>query len=241
VLKREIKWEDFDGAEQSGVFWFHLKKNTLVQMLITAKGENLVDELQAMVDAKDKFALLVAFRDIVGKSYGERVEGNASTFYQSPEKTEEFLNSLAFDSLFTEILTDPHAAGTFINGLIPADMMRDPKVKQALADAQNSGPTWPADGNDPVPTRMATPGVPVITDLPIPAGDESEMLADAMREQALDEISGLQEPRDGEGNLLPWAHREPTAVEKTRMSKPQLVDIMKRKTSGWRAPADIPV
>jgi hypothetical protein len=241
VLKREIKWEDFDGAEQSGVFWFHLKKNTLVQMLITAKGENLVDELQDMVDAKDKASLLIAFRDIVGKSYGERVEGNASTFYQSPEKTEEFLNSLAFDSLFTEILTDPHAAGTFINGLIPADMMRDPKVKQALADAQTSGPVWPTDSNDPTPTRMATPGVPVITDLPMPADEEADALADAMREQALDEISGLRDPRDGDGNFWPWAHREPTALEKTRMAKPQLVDCMRRKASGWVAPSVSPV
>jgi hypothetical protein len=228
VIRKEIKWEDFDDKPQSGVFYFHLNKNELVQMLLTANGD-LVNELQAMVDAKDAKALLIAFRDIVGKAYGERVEGNASTFYKSAEKTNEFLNSLAFDSLFTEILTDPNAAGTFINGLIPAQMMRDPKIKQALADAQTVGPIWPAGEADS--------GVQVITDVPLPADNEADALADAMREQALDEVSGLQNPRDEDGDHWPWAFREPTAVEKTRMQKQQLVDVMKRKNSGWIAPA----
>lgn len=239
MLKKEIEWEDFDEVAQKGIFYFHLNKNELVQMLITAKDGDLVSELQAMVDAKDKQALLVAFRDIVGKSYGERVDGNASTFYKSAAKTEEFLNSLAFDSLFTEILTDPHAAGEFINALIPANMMRDPKMKKALADAQKADPIWPVDEN--APTRMGEPGIPVITDLPMPADEEAEALADAMREQALDEISGLREPRDEDGSHLPWAFREPTAIEKTRMPKSQLVDIMRRKTSGWVAPAESPI
>lgn len=236
MLKKEIEWEDFDEVPQKGIFYFHLNKNELVQMLITAKNGDLASELQAMVDSKDKHALLVAFRDIVGKSYGERVDGNASTFYKSPSKTEEFLNSLAFDSLFTEILTDPHAAGTFINALIPANMLRDPKMKQALADAQTSGPFWPADENAPTPA--GEPGVSVITDLPLKdiADDETDALMDAMRQQAEDEISGLRSPRDADGNLLPWALRNPTALELTRMPKAQLMDAMQRKNNRWVAP-----
>lgn len=231
MLKKEIEWEDFDEVAQKGIFYFHLNKNELVQMLVTAKDGDLVSELQAMVDAQDSQALLIAFRDIVGKSYGERVDGDANMFYKSPEKTEAFLNSLAFDSLFTEILTDAHAAGTFINALIPANMMRDPKIKQALADAQTVNPTWPADENDPA--------VHVITDVPLPADEEADALADAMREQALDEISGLQNPRDNDGVHWPWAFRDPTAVEKTRMQKQQLIDVMKRKNTGWTAPASV--
>lgn len=49
--------------------------------------------------------------------------------------------------------------------------------------------------------------------------------------------SGLQDPFDEDGNLLPWAFREPTSRELAAMSTQQLHDVYRRRGSGW-SPAD---
>ena len=52
--------------------------------------------------------------------------------------------------------------------------------------------------------------------------------------------SGLSNPMDATGkNVLAWAFREPTEKELTGMTQPQLLDVMRRKTSGWKPPAKV--
>ena len=52
--------------------------------------------------------------------------------------------------------------------------------------------------------------------------------------------SGLANPLDKEGVVLPWAFREPTSKEMQNMTQPQLLEVYARKSSGWKAPADVP-
>jgi len=52
--------------------------------------------------------------------------------------------------------------------------------------------------------------------------------------------SGLSNPMGESGqNLLAWAFREPTEKELTSMTQPQLLDVMRRKNSGWKPPAKV--
>lgn len=48
--------------------------------------------------------------------------------------------------------------------------------------------------------------------------------------------SGLANPQDGKGEVLPWAFREPTSKEMQEMTQLQLVEVYARKSSGWKAP-----
>jgi hypothetical protein len=45
--------------------------------------------------------------------------------------------------------------------------------------------------------------------------------------------SGLNNPLDAGGSVLPWAFREPTADEMMAMNQSQLQDVYRRKSSGW--------
>lgn len=54
-----------------------------------------------------------------------------------------------------------------------------------------------------------------------------------------DDESGLKDPRDDTGDILPWAFREPTEKELMNMTKPQMLDVMRRKTSDWKPPAKV--
>jgi hypothetical protein len=52
--------------------------------------------------------------------------------------------------------------------------------------------------------------------------------------------SGLANPMDSTGkHVLAWAFREPTEKELTGMTQPQLLDVMRRKTSDWKPPAKV--
>lgn len=63
-------------------------------------------------------------------------------------------------------------------------------------------------------------------------------LAQVENESRSDEQSGLKRPRDSQGNLLPWAFRKPTDLEKRKMTRPQLQDVMNRMSSDWEPPAE---
>jgi hypothetical protein len=52
--------------------------------------------------------------------------------------------------------------------------------------------------------------------------------------------SGLSNPMDETGkHVLAWAFREPTEKELMGMTQPQLLDVMRRKTSDWKPPAKV--
>lgn len=51
-----------------------------------------------------------------------------------------------------------------------------------------------------------------------------------------DEDSGLKDPRDRGGALLPWAFRAPNDGEIHHMTKAQLADVMRRVNLGWAPP-----
>lgn len=52
-------------------------------------------------------------------------------------------------------------------------------------------------------------------------------------EQPSDETTFLDNPRDENGDLLPWAFREPTSSEMQNMSRLQMAEVYQRKSRGW--------
>lgn len=54
-----------------------------------------------------------------------------------------------------------------------------------------------------------------------------------------DDESGLENPRDKDNKILPWAFREPTRREISAMTRAQMADVMNRKNSDWKPPARV--
>jgi hypothetical protein len=132
VLKKVITYKDFDGNAVTETHYFHLSKSELIEMELTAEGGSLAANLKNIGDSADAKLILNTFRNLIGESYGERDPANPKKFFKSAAKTEEFMTSLAFDELFTELMTSPTAAAEFVSGLIPSDIAEDPAVKKAL-------------------------------------------------------------------------------------------------------------
>jgi hypothetical protein len=218
MIRKEITFENYDGEEVTEEHYFHLSKSELIDMELAEEG-GLSGKLTTITQTGDGKQILEAFRNIIGKAYGIRESG--SKFRKSEEISQDFLDSLAFDALFSEFLVDPNSAAAFINGVVPKDLASEPEVIQAAVAAgipdphklDKSGP-WPGRTIQDVNLDNASIGV-----------------GPTQAEQ--DKMTGLKEPRLKNGELVAWAYRHPTDTELTAMTKQQLLDAMRRRSSGW--------
>jgi hypothetical protein len=209
VIKKQITYTDFDGNEVTEDHYFHLSKSELIEMELTADG-GLAETLKKMVAEGNFKQILTTFKDVIAAGYGVRDASDARRFRKSKEKTDEFLDSLAFDAMYMELMTSPTAAAEFVNGMVPTDISSNPEVIKALADAV-------PDAEELAASAVRRVNEPAAPSLP-------------------DSRSGLGDPRDSAGSLLPWAFRAPSQNELVKMNKTQLLQVMARQNSDWSPP-----
>jgi hypothetical protein len=68
------------------------------------------------------------FADFIAKTYGKKTADGRS-FLKSPEITEHFVGSGAYDVLFTELVLNADAAVDFINAVLPKAPNPPPQSK----------------------------------------------------------------------------------------------------------------
>jgi len=117
MLKKTIKYFDFDGNERSEDFYFNLTKAECMEMELSTLGglEKLVDKI---VKEKDHAKLVEMFKTIILKAYGEK-SADGKHFYKTPEITAEFASTEAYSELFMELASDAQAATDFVTGILP--------------------------------------------------------------------------------------------------------------------------
>lgn len=122
MLKKTIKYTNYDGVEREKDFFFNLKKSELVDLQYkTSKG--FIAYIEEITKAGDNPALWKAFRDIVVMAYGEKSD-DGERFMKSPEISRAFEETEAFSVLIMELIEKDGAASDFINGIMPADLPR---------------------------------------------------------------------------------------------------------------------
>ena len=120
MLKKTIKYTNYDGAEREKDFFFNLKKSELVDLQYkTSKG--FIAYIEEITKAGDSSELWKAFRDIVLMAYGEKSD-DGERFMKSPEISKAFEETEAFSVLIMELIEKDGAASDFINGIMPKDL-----------------------------------------------------------------------------------------------------------------------
>ena len=134
MLKETIKYTDFSGNEQEETHYFFISRKNAVKMEMSFKG-GLSEHLKEIVASEDGGAIIEAFEDIIFSAYGERSEDGKS-FRQSPELSQAFSQTAAYDELFYKLVTDADYAAKFVNGILPSDLSRagDEKAIKAPQD-----------------------------------------------------------------------------------------------------------
>lgn len=121
MLKKTIKYTDYNGTQREEDFYFNLTKAELMEMEMSTSG-GLAEMIQNIVKAQDAPAIIKVFKDLVLKAYGEKsldgkrfmkVDENGTPLSIAFSQTE------AYSNLFMELATNAEAAAEFVNGIVP--------------------------------------------------------------------------------------------------------------------------
>jgi len=140
MLKRTIKYEDFDDVEREDIFYFNISKSELIELEVEYDA-GFGEYLKRIIESKDNKELIKQFKAIVLMAYGQRSE-DGKRFIKSDTLREEFQQTAAYNALFMELAMDDNAAVVFIEGVLPKDMVGE--VTKALAPTPPAPPTPPS-------------------------------------------------------------------------------------------------
>lgn len=130
MLKKRIKYVDYNNTEREEDFYFNLNKAELAEMELSTEG-GLQNWIEKVVDAQDMPQLIELFKMLILKSYGEK-SGDGKRFIKNDKLSEEFSQTEAYAELFMELATDEKAAADFVNGIIPAEFSAENSDHPAL-------------------------------------------------------------------------------------------------------------
>ena len=136
MLKKKIKYTDYNGVEREEEFLFNLTKAELMEMQMSTNG-GLAEMIAALVASQNMPEIIRIFKDIILKSYGEK-SLDGKRFMKVDEKgnplSVQFSQTEAFSTLFMELATDSKAAANFVNGVVPSDMEVSEEQQKAMTD-----------------------------------------------------------------------------------------------------------
>lgn len=120
MLKKTIKYTDFDGNERTEDFYFNLTKAELMEMELGVNG-GYTQLIHRITSEQDTSRLVKLFKELVLKSYGiKSLDGRR--FEKSEEISREFEQTEAYSELFLQLASDADEAAKFVNGIVPADI-----------------------------------------------------------------------------------------------------------------------
>lgn len=119
MLKKHIKFTNFDGEPCEGDFLFNLSRAELIELGSKYPG-GLTKHFDILSKSDDNKAIFAAFKEIISLSYGVKSE-NGVNFRKSPEILDDFLSSNAYDELVMELFTKEGYAAEFIRSIIPQE------------------------------------------------------------------------------------------------------------------------
>ena len=131
MLRKKIKYVDFNDVEREEEFYFNLSKAELMEMEFGTTG-GFSEMVKRIIATQDQPTLMQIFKDFILKAYGEKT-ADGKRFLKKDEfgrpLSANFEQSEAYSVLYMELITDAKAASDFINGVVPADI-----AKQAAAN-----------------------------------------------------------------------------------------------------------
>lgn len=122
MFKKTVKFEDFNGNEQTQDFYFHMSKAELLAM--AANGDEMKERITRITEAQDGAAILQEFRELIKLAVGVRSE-DGSRFIKDSTAQSTLLDSPAFDELLMELATNAGAGAEFVQQLIPEKMQKE--------------------------------------------------------------------------------------------------------------------
>lgn len=117
MLKRTIKYTDYNGVDREEDFYFNFTEAELMELEMSKSG-GLAENIRRIVAAQDAPAIIKVFKELVLSAYGEK-SPDGKQFIKSEELRKKFSETPAYSILFMELATDENKAADFINAVVP--------------------------------------------------------------------------------------------------------------------------
>lgn len=143
MLKRLIKYTDYNGVERQENFYFNLNEAELMEMETEVTG-GMRQLLESIMEKQDIPKIMAAFKTIILKAYGEK-SPDGRLFNKSPELSNAFTHTEAYNVLYMELLSDAKKAAEFITSLMPERMRTAMKDEEILTPINNKEEPQPVD------------------------------------------------------------------------------------------------
>lgn len=127
MYKKTITFTDYNGIDREEDFYFNLNESEVTKLELRVPG-GLTAMMQRIVKKQDAQQIIDTFEDLIRQSYGEK-SPDGREFVKSPELTQKFMQTEAYNKLFMELCTDSKAAAEFFNSIIPQKMIAEASDK----------------------------------------------------------------------------------------------------------------
>ena len=116
MIKKSIKYVDFNGEENAEVVYFNLTKAELTMLELRMKG-GLSAYIKEAIESENNAVIVDVFEKLILEAYGVK-SPDGKRFMKSPELRNEFQHSAAYSEIFMEIVTNPTDAENFMKGIL---------------------------------------------------------------------------------------------------------------------------
>jgi hypothetical protein len=120
MLKKTIKYTDFNGVEREEDFYFNLTEAEITDLNLSTKG-GLKGYIEQIVNTQDTPAIAELFKKIINAAYGVK-SPDGRKFMKSEAILNDFIYTQAYSNLYMSLIADANSAANFINGVIPASL-----------------------------------------------------------------------------------------------------------------------
>lgn len=148
MLKKTVNYVDFDGNERTEDLYFNLTRTELVEMSMDlpdgfsesfGNDPSKIDENAAaakLVETLGNKGIFDFVKQLLLKAYGIK-SPDGRKFEKSKEISEDFAQTLAFDTILMDLMSDDKEAANFINNIIPA------AANEQVKNFRNGNPALP--------------------------------------------------------------------------------------------------
>lgn len=119
MLKKTIKYTDYNGMERTEDFYFNLNKAEIIEMNMSISG-GLIEKIERITQTQDGPELYKLFRDLVHKSYGVK-SLDGKRIIKNEQILAEFIQTEAYSEFIYELVNNADAASEFVNGIVPKE------------------------------------------------------------------------------------------------------------------------
>ena len=117
MIKKTIKYVDYEGVEQKETFFFNISKVEVAEMEVSKDG-GFVRYVEKISEEKNAARLVELFKEVILIAYGEK-SPDGKRFVKSKELSTAFSQTEAYVELFMELSSDADKAAEFFNGILP--------------------------------------------------------------------------------------------------------------------------